>query len=68
MKTTGYIVWVNDRSFWHRSRQEAEKRAYRAHDRGQDTLIFGIDSRLVMYPLTSLPSPAGPGLYKKAIG
>jgi hypothetical protein len=58
MKRTGYIVWVNDRQYWHRSLATAQQRADDARKSRKDVVIGNLMSRYIIYPLRS----AGPGL------
>jgi hypothetical protein len=43
VKTSGYVVWVNDMSFWHRTQAGAQKRVFKAELRGQDVFIHALD-------------------------
>lgn len=43
MKSSGYVVWVNDRSFWHRTQEAAQKRVFEAELRGLDVFIHALD-------------------------
>lgn len=42
MKISGYVVWVNDKSFWHRTQEGAQKRVFKAELRGQDVFIHAL--------------------------
>jgi hypothetical protein len=43
VKISGYVVWVNDRSFWHRTQEGAQKRVFKAELRAQDVFIHALD-------------------------
>ena len=43
MKTSGYVVWVNDQSFWHRTQEGAQKRVFHAELRGHDVFIHALN-------------------------
>jgi hypothetical protein len=53
MKRSGYIVWVNDRQYWHRSLATAQQRADDARKSRKDVLIGDLSSRHVIYPMAS---------------
>jgi len=53
MKRTGYIVWVNDRQYWHRSLATAQQRADDARKCRKDVLIGDLNSYHVIYPMRS---------------
>ena len=57
MKRTGYIVWVNDHQYWHRSLATAQQRADDARKSRKDVVIGNLTSRYIIYPLRS----ANPG-------
>jgi hypothetical protein len=42
VKINGYVVWVNDKSFWHRTEQGAQKRVFKAELKGQDVFIHAM--------------------------
>lgn len=42
VKISGYVVWVNDTSFWHRTEQGAQKRVFKAELKGQDVFIHAL--------------------------
>jgi len=44
MKHNGYVVWVDDSSFWHRTKEAAQKRVFTAELRGQDVFIHVLHS------------------------
>jgi hypothetical protein len=58
MKRTGYIVWVNDRQYWHRSLATAQQRADDARRSRKDVVIGDLTSRHIIYPMRS----AGPAV------
>ena len=39
MRRTGYLVWVNDEQYWHRTRRGAQARAKLGQRGGNDTLV-----------------------------
>jgi hypothetical protein len=43
VKISGYVVWVNDASFWHRTEQGAQKRVFKAELAGQDVFIHALN-------------------------
>lgn len=43
VKINGYVVWVNDASFWHRTEQGAQKRVFKAELEGQDVFIHPLN-------------------------
>jgi hypothetical protein len=43
VKISGYVVWVNDKSFWHRTQEGAQKRVFNAELQGQDVFIHPLD-------------------------
>ena len=51
MKRTGYIVWVNDRQYWHRSLATAQQRADDARKSRKDVVIGNLTARHIIYPL-----------------
>jgi hypothetical protein len=53
MKRSGYIVWVNDRQYWHRSLATAQQRADDARKSRKDVVIGNLTARHIIYPLQS---------------
>jgi len=43
MHHTGYIVWVNDEQYWHRTRQHADARVQGAVRDGKDAVVRPLD-------------------------
>lgn len=54
VKINGYVVWVNDTSFWHRTEQGAQKRVFKAELKGQDVFIHALTHG------PNYPRPTGP--------
>jgi len=54
VKISGYVVWVNDTSFWHRTEHAAQKRVFKAELKGQDVFIHALHQE------RSSPRPIGP--------
>ena len=54
VRISGYVVWVNDTSFWHRTEEGAQKRVFKAELKGQDVFIHPL------YHERGYPRPVGP--------
>ena len=42
MKSTGYVVWVNDNRFWHRTLKRATTRAAADGRVGRDAFVYDV--------------------------
>lgn len=50
MHHTGYVVWVNDEVYWHRSFRAAQARVVLAQFSGKDTLLRRLAPQAVWSP------------------
>ena len=44
MHTIGYLAWINDEQYWHRTFRAAQARVVLAQFRGNDTVLRSLQS------------------------
>jgi hypothetical protein len=49
VRYTGYLVWVNDEQYWHRTVREAQARAMLVQRGGKDTFVRGLKPPFVAW-------------------
>jgi hypothetical protein len=55
MHHTGYLVWINDQQYWHRTMQGAHARVRLAQLSGKDAFIRSL--KPASRPIVALPAP-----------
>ena len=64
MKHTGYLLWINDELSWLPTLPKAEGWARMAEVFGYDIVIRGVETGVVLYPLSG-PAPHSSGVKGK---
>ena len=56
MRHTGYLAWINDEQYWHRTLRAAQARVVFAQESGKDTLVRSLKPPFAVWWPSQPPS------------